>query len=406
MSAAWLDYDRDGRLDLFVGNYVKWSPATEVTCAHNGVRGYCGPNAYKPTAPKLYRNTLDRGQQDRPLRGCHGRRRPRPPDRQGHGDRRPRLQHRRLARRVHRQRPRARQALSQRRPGALRRRGRARGRRPQRERRRSRQHGRGRCRLRPLRTPAPRRRQLPQRDDRPLPQPGRRDVRGRRAPVDRRAREPALGHLGGVLPRLRPRRVPRHLRRQRRHRRVAGDGLAGDLEPAAAAPAESRGWDVRQRHADARRGVQPAGDGPGSGARGLRWRRRSRHRDLDAQWPGPALPQRQDRAAPVAPRAHGRIAVEPIGHRHRRARDERVRHAGTDGPQRIELRVAERADPDVRPRPGSARVHHAVEWPSGQKQTFADLAPNQVVVVDEARGLVLSGQPGASPSPADRARPR
>jgi hypothetical protein len=48
----------------------------------------------------------------------------------------------------------------------------------------------------------------------------------------------------------------------------------------------------------------------------------------------------------------------------------------------------------------------AVEWPSGQKQTFADLAPNQVVVIDEARGLLLSGQPGASPSPADRARPR
>ncbi len=57
VSAAWLDYDRDGRLDLFVGNYVQWSPATEVTCAHNGVRGYCGPNAYKPTAPKLYRNS-------------------------------------------------------------------------------------------------------------------------------------------------------------------------------------------------------------------------------------------------------------------------------------------------------------------------------------------------------------
>ncbi len=56
VSAAWLDYDRDGRLDLFIGNYVKWSPAAEVTCAHNGVRGYCGPDAYRPTAPKLYRN--------------------------------------------------------------------------------------------------------------------------------------------------------------------------------------------------------------------------------------------------------------------------------------------------------------------------------------------------------------
>jgi enediyne biosynthesis protein E4 len=59
-SAAWLDYDRDGLADLFIGNYVKWSPDAEVNCAHEGVRGYCGPDAYKPVAPKLYRN-LGRG---------------------------------------------------------------------------------------------------------------------------------------------------------------------------------------------------------------------------------------------------------------------------------------------------------------------------------------------------------
>jgi len=58
VSAAWLDYDRDGLPDLFVGNYVQWSPAIEaqVRCAQNGERGYCGPDAYKPAAPRLYHN--------------------------------------------------------------------------------------------------------------------------------------------------------------------------------------------------------------------------------------------------------------------------------------------------------------------------------------------------------------
>mgnify|MGYP001017154204 CR=1 FL=1 len=56
VSAAWLDYDRDGLADLFIGNYVQWSPAREPVCALGGERGYCGPDAYKPTAPRLFRN--------------------------------------------------------------------------------------------------------------------------------------------------------------------------------------------------------------------------------------------------------------------------------------------------------------------------------------------------------------
>ena len=56
VSAAWLDYDRDGLADLLISNYVRWSPDAEARCADQGVRGYCGPDAYRPTAPKLYRN--------------------------------------------------------------------------------------------------------------------------------------------------------------------------------------------------------------------------------------------------------------------------------------------------------------------------------------------------------------
>ncbi len=35
-SAAWFDYDSDGRLDLFVANYVEWTLETDLHCTLDG----------------------------------------------------------------------------------------------------------------------------------------------------------------------------------------------------------------------------------------------------------------------------------------------------------------------------------------------------------------------------------
>lgn len=56
-SAAWLDYDRDGRLDLFVCNYVKYDLAHDVFCPNRlGGKSYCTPRHYEGLASTLYRN--------------------------------------------------------------------------------------------------------------------------------------------------------------------------------------------------------------------------------------------------------------------------------------------------------------------------------------------------------------
>lgn len=55
-SAAWLDYDHDGRLDLFICRYARWSPQLDITCrASNGKQTYCGPVQYDPQPSVLYR---------------------------------------------------------------------------------------------------------------------------------------------------------------------------------------------------------------------------------------------------------------------------------------------------------------------------------------------------------------
>jgi len=56
-SALWFDFDRDGHLDLFVCNYVKWSPEHDVFCSVDGKhKSYCTPEAYRGLTCWLFRN--------------------------------------------------------------------------------------------------------------------------------------------------------------------------------------------------------------------------------------------------------------------------------------------------------------------------------------------------------------
>ena len=56
-SALWFDYDRDGLLDLFVCNYVKWAPEHDVFCSLDGKhKSYCTPEAYVGQTCWLFRN--------------------------------------------------------------------------------------------------------------------------------------------------------------------------------------------------------------------------------------------------------------------------------------------------------------------------------------------------------------
>ncbi|HKM84261.1 MAG TPA: CRTAC1 family protein [Candidatus Acidoferrum sp.] len=59
-SAAWVDYDRDGKLDLVVANYVQWSPESDLYCTLDGKsKSYCTPESYKGASVRLWHNRGD-----------------------------------------------------------------------------------------------------------------------------------------------------------------------------------------------------------------------------------------------------------------------------------------------------------------------------------------------------------
>jgi enediyne biosynthesis protein E4 len=56
VTAAWVDVNNDGLLDLFVVNYLQWSYGAKPLCSYKGTADYCHPKYYKGLPNQLFLN--------------------------------------------------------------------------------------------------------------------------------------------------------------------------------------------------------------------------------------------------------------------------------------------------------------------------------------------------------------
>jgi hypothetical protein len=59
VAAAWVDVNNDGRLDLFVVNYLQWTYSDKALCGFRDTADYCHPRYYKGLPNSLFLNNGD-----------------------------------------------------------------------------------------------------------------------------------------------------------------------------------------------------------------------------------------------------------------------------------------------------------------------------------------------------------